>query len=127
VLVDRLWPRGLRKEQAHFDDWLKEIAPSDALRKWFGHDPSRWAEFEQRYSRELQSEAARAVIGDLARRAASEPLTLVYAAHDEAHNNAVVLKHLIERRLRPAARKSARPTPRRGPLRGSSHAMHGRR
>ena len=126
VLVDRLWPRGLRKDQAHFDDWPKEIAPSDALRKWFRHDPTRWTEFEQRYTRELQSEAARAVVDDLARRAASEPLTLVYAAHDEMHNNAVVLKRLIERRLRPSSRKAARPTARHAPSRGPSHATHGR-
>ncbi len=126
VLVDRLWPRGLRKEEAHFDEWLKEIAPSDALRKWFGHDPSRWVEFERRYTRELHSEAARAALDDLVRRAASEKVTLVYAAHDEEHNNAVVLKRIVERRLRPSSRAPRRPTERPALSRGRAHAPHGR-
>lgn len=124
VLVERLWPRGLRKEQAHFDDWLKDIAPSDSLRKWFHHDPSRWGEFEQRYARELESEAARAALDDLARRAASETVTLVYSAHDEEHNNAVVLRSIIERRLRLASRKATPRRERHAPSR--SHTAHGR-
>lgn len=106
VLVERLWPRGLRKEAAHFDEWRKDVAPSDALRKWFHHDPSRWTEFEQRYVRELGSEAARAAMADLVGRAASHPLTLIFSSHDERHNNAVVLQRLIERRLRPSRRAS---------------------
>ncbi len=110
VLVERLWPRGLRKEQAHFDDWLKEVAPTDSLRKWFHHDPDRWPEFERRYARELESDAARAAIDDLARRAASGTVTLIYAAHDEEHNSAIVLKRVIERRL---PRASQKPKPRR--------------
>ena len=112
VLVERLWPRGLRKEQAHFDDWLKDVAPSDALRKWFHHDPSRWTEFEQRYARELDSEAARAAFDELVRRAASETVTLVYSAHDQEHNNAIVLKRMIDRRLRQKSRKVSRPASR---------------
>jgi len=100
VLVERLWPRGLRKQQAHFDDWVKQIAPSDSLRKWFHHDPDRWSEFQRRYARELASRAAHALIDDLARRAKSETVTLIYSAHDREHNNAVVLKDMIERRLR---------------------------
>ena len=124
VLVERLWPRGLRKEQAHFDDWLKDIAPSDSLRKWFHHDPSRWEEFEQRYARELESDDARAALDDLVQRAVSETVTLIYSAHDEEHNNAVALKTMIERRLRSASRKAARPRAGRGPSR--SHVAHGR-
>jgi uncharacterized protein YeaO (DUF488 family) len=110
VLVERLWPRGLRKDQAHFDEWLKDIAPSDALRKWFHHDPGRWAEFEQRYARELESDVASTVLAELARRASTETVTLVYAAHDEEHNSAVVLQRVLERRGGPSPRKAARPT-----------------
>lgn len=106
VLVERLWPRGLRKEQAHLDEWLKEIAPSDSLRKWFHHDPGRWTEFERRYLRELQAEPARAAIADLVRRAEAGTLTLVYSSRDEQHNNAVVLKRVLERRLGHAGRKT---------------------
>ena len=116
VLVERLWPRGLRKEQGHFAEWLKDIAPSDSLRKWFHHDAGRWAEFEQRYTRELGSEAARAVFDDLVRRAESETVTLVFSSHDEAHNNAVVLKRMIERRLQRSRRATRAP----------AHATHGR-
>jgi uncharacterized protein YeaO (DUF488 family) len=108
VLVERLWPRGLRKEQAHLDEWLKDIAPSDALRKWFHHDPKRWPEFEKRYARELSSETAREVIDDLVSRATSENVTLVFSAHDERHNNAVVLKEMIEERLAPERRNGSR-------------------
>ena len=126
VLVERLWPRGLRKEQAHIDAWLKDVAPSDGLRKWFHHDPSRWAEFEKRYARELESEAARAALDELVRQAASETVTLVYSAHDEEHNNAVVLKRMIERRLRRPSRKATRPVQRHATSRGATHAPPGR-
>lgn len=89
VLVDRLWPRGLSKENAHVDLWLKEVAPSDALRRWFGHDEDRWPEFERRYLGELKkSDATLAVLRDHAR---SGAVTLLYAAKDERHNNAVAL------------------------------------
>lgn len=124
VLVERLWPRGLRKEQAHLDDWLKVVAPSDSLRKWFHHDPTRWDGFGQRYARELESDVARAALDDLVRQAASETVTLIYSAHDEEHNNAVVLRTIIERRLRSASRKAARP--RRRPAPSHSHAAHSR-
>ena len=98
VLVDRLWPRGVSKERAHLDEWLKDIAPSDALRKWFGHDPRRWAEFRERYLRELDAPAAQALLDGLARRARSRTVTLVYAAHDEQHNDAVVLADELARK-----------------------------
>jgi uncharacterized protein YeaO (DUF488 family) len=109
VLVERLWPRGLRKEQAHLDEWLKDVAPSTALRKWFHHDPSRWAEFEERYARELASEPARAALDELVQEVASETVTLVYSSHDQEHNNAVALKRMIDRRLQQGSRKASRP------------------
>jgi uncharacterized protein YeaO (DUF488 family) len=89
VLVDRLWPRGVRKQDAHIDVWFKEAAPSAALRKWFGHEPRRWAEFKHRYHHELRSQPD--VIGQLQALAESNPVTLVYSAHDEAHNQARAL------------------------------------
>lgn len=93
VLIDRLWPRGVKKEDAGIDEWIKEIAPSTALRKWFGHDPSRWQEFRRRYQSEIRqhpNEFDR--LRALARRGR---ITLVFSAHDEAHNDAVVLKDLL--------------------------------
>jgi uncharacterized protein YeaO (DUF488 family) len=122
VLVDRLWPRGLRKEDAALDAWLKELAPSDALRKWFGHDPTRWQDFRERYERELRRPDAQSELGDLARRAAEKTVTLVYAAHDEEHNNAVVLAEKLEsRRSVPPRPRRARRAPRAGKL-GTSRA-----
>lgn len=106
VLVDRLWPRGLRKVDAQVDEWLKDVAPSNELRRWFGHDPGRFSEFRDRYRRELGTEPARTALAGLAGRAARETVTLVYSAHDEVHNNAVVLARELERRL---ARARARP------------------
>jgi len=93
VLIDRLWPRGVRKDAAAIDLWLKDIAPSTELRQWFGHDPARWDEFRQRYSAEVRANAqAFEQLRELAR---NGPLTLVYSAHDEAHNDAVVLRGLL--------------------------------
>ena len=87
VLVDRLWPRGLKKADAAVALWLKEAAPSAELRRWFGHDPARWDEFRRRYAAELDGN--RAALAPLL--AAEGTLTLLYAAHDEEHNNAVAL------------------------------------
>ncbi len=98
VLVDRLWPRGVSKADARLDDWVREVAPSDELRRWFGHDPRRWEEFRRRYRDELAGhpdEVSRLV--DLARR---RRLTLVFGARDAAHNNAVALREVIEDELR---------------------------
>jgi uncharacterized protein YeaO (DUF488 family) len=97
VLVDRLWPRGVTKEAARLDDWRREVAPSAELRRWFGHDPARWPEFRRRYRQELEAnpEPLEPLL-DAARRG---PLTLVYAARDERHNQAVVLRELLEERL----------------------------
>lgn len=97
VLVDRLWPRGLRKQDAHFDAWMKEVSPSTKLRQWFGHRPDRWPEFRDRYAKELRASEAREGLRSLAGRARGRALTLVYSARDADHNNAVVLKEVIER------------------------------
>ncbi len=96
-LVDRLWPRGVKKEDLHVDGWLKEVAPSTELRKWFGHDPAKWDEFQQRYRRELEDNvAAWQPLLDAARKGT---LTLVYSAKDTEHNDAVVLRDVLEKRL----------------------------
>ena len=93
ILIDRLWPRGLKKEALALDAWRKDLAPSTALRQWFGHDPARWDGFQQRYAAELQAHAGHLeALRALARQGA---LTLVYGAHDEAHNHAVVLRALL--------------------------------
>lgn len=96
VLVDRLWPRGVTKEALRLDAWAKELAPSPDLRRWFGHDPRRFAEFTRRYRAELRGAAARALLADLARRAVAGTVTLVFGARDEEHNGAVVLRDLID-------------------------------
>jgi uncharacterized protein YeaO (DUF488 family) len=103
VLVDRLWPRGMTKDEARVDSWVKEIGPSSELRKWFGHDPARWDEFRKRYEWELQDPGKQAVLRDLAARSRRGTVTLVFGARDELHNNAMVLKHLIDAIARPAA------------------------
>ena len=95
VLVDRMWPRGVTREKLALDEWLKEAAPSDGLRRWFNHDPTRWAEFAARYRDELKAPPASDAVAGLARSAREGPLTLVYAARDEAHNNAVALRDVI--------------------------------
>ncbi len=100
VLVDRLWPRGVRKEALALDAWDKEVAPSTALRRWFGHDPARWREFTRRYRDELAKEPRSQHLGELAGRAASRTVTLVFGARDVEHNNAVVLREEIERAAR---------------------------
>jgi uncharacterized protein YeaO (DUF488 family) len=92
VLVERLWPRGVRKQDLPLDCWQKELAPSPALRRWFGHDPLRWQEFRRRYRRELRAPEAKAHLQKLAARAARGTITLVFAARDEEHNSAVALK-----------------------------------
>ena len=94
ILVERLWPRGVRKDQAQIDVWLKEVAPSTALRKWYGHDPERWPEFQKRYRAELKK------LGDvltlLRHLAQNQTVTFVYAASDEERNSAVVLQAYLE-------------------------------
>ena len=92
VLVDRLWPRGLSKASAQIDLWVKDVAPSDALRQWFNHDPARWDAFCQRYAQELSQPDKAAALNALRQTLAAHPQsTLLFAAHDEVHNNAVAL------------------------------------
>jgi uncharacterized protein YeaO (DUF488 family) len=95
VLVDRLWPRGVRKTEAAIDYWMKELAPSTELRKWFGHDPARWDEFRRRYAAELHEH--RDELDQLRNLMQTGAVTLVYSAHDEAHNDAVVLREILLR------------------------------
>lgn len=94
ILVDRLWPRGLTKERAAVGLWLKDVAPSTGLRKWFGHAPDRWKEFQARYRRELRGK--KDLLERLRRRSKARTVTLVYAARDVQHNEAVVLKRVVE-------------------------------
>lgn len=96
ILVDRLWPRGLSKENAKLDLWLKEIGPSDDLRKWFAHDPSKWEEFKKRYAEEL--EARKELIQEIEQVAKKGQVTLLYSAKDTEHNNALALKAILEKK-----------------------------
>ena len=96
-LVDRLWPRGLKKETLALEGWLKELAPSDKLRKWFNHDPAKWGEFQRRYFAELESKAE--AWRPLLEAARQGTVTLLYSASDEAHNNALALKDYLEAKL----------------------------
>ena len=93
ILVDRLWPRGLTKEKARVDLWLKEVAPSTELRKWFAHDPAKWAEFRSRYREELKRNKEQLSL--LRQEAAKGTVTLVYGAKDQQHNEAVILQELL--------------------------------
>ncbi|MEM3178187.1 MAG: DUF488 domain-containing protein [Candidatus Micrarchaeaceae archaeon] len=96
VLVDRLWPRGLKKSAANIDLWLKDVAPSTELRKWFGHDPTKWNEFRKKYEEELLKNPEFEKLVELAR---NSDITLLYSASDTEHNDAVVLQELIKKRL----------------------------
>lgn len=113
VLVDRLWPRGLSKEAARVDLWARELAPSDRLRRWFGHDPLKWEEFRRRYREELSRSPARELVQQLAERARRGTVTLVFGARDEQHNNAVVLAEVLQERLAGTSGKHASVAPRR--------------
>lgn len=117
VLVDSLWPRGVSKEEAELSDWLKDLAPSDELRHWYHEHPSMWDAFREKYLEELRSPAASAALEHLQQLAiSSAKLTLVYASRDEEHNNATVLKevlegtkkppHKVKREVAPAARQA---------------------
>jgi uncharacterized protein YeaO (DUF488 family) len=97
ILIDRLWPRGLSRRKVAIDDWMKELAPSADLRRWFAHDPRKWVEFQKRYKLELRTQAD--LLDKIAKRALRGRVTLVYAARDEAHNDAVVLSAVIRRRI----------------------------
>jgi uncharacterized protein YeaO (DUF488 family) len=98
VLVDRLWPRGVRKEEAELDEWAKEITPSDDLRKWFGHDPGKWNEFRKEYRAELKTKNVE--LAQLIERCPEQTMTLLFAAKDEAHSHAVILKEVLNEMLK---------------------------
>jgi uncharacterized protein YeaO (DUF488 family) len=106
VLVDRIWPRGLTKEDAHLDLWLKDIGPTDELRQWFGHEPDRWPEFRRRYFAELAGKAD--LLQQISERARQGKVTLLFGAHDREMNNAVVLKEYLALRSVPAAAAARR-------------------
>lgn len=95
VLVDRLWPRGMKKEAARVDVWMKDVAPSTALRKWFGHEPEKWSEFQKRYRRELERKTE--LLAELKKMAKEHgTLTLLYGAKDEEHNDAAALASVLK-------------------------------
>ena len=105
ILIDRLWPRGMTKKSAAIDEWFKDIAPSTTLRQWFGHDPARWQEFRRRYAREVREHHDQ--VERLRTLALQGPITLVFSAHDEIHNDAVVLRDLLlGRRVKASAQLS---------------------
>lgn len=93
ILIDRLWPRGVSKANAALDQWMRDISPSTELRKWFGHDPARWKEFRRRYAEEVHQNAD--LLRQLRALARQGTITLVYSAHDDVHNDAVVLRNLL--------------------------------
>ncbi len=95
ILIDRLWPRGLTKQKTHIDLWLKEISPSDSLRKWFSHEPSKFDEFKKRYIKEIKDEDINKILNILK----DKDVTLLYSAKDKEHNNAVVLYELLKSKL----------------------------
>ncbi|WP_089893750.1 DUF488 domain-containing protein [Chitinophaga arvensicola] len=95
ILVDRLWPRGISRDRAHIDEWIKEIAPSNELREWFNHDPARFAEFKTKYKHELQEK--KELLADIKKKAQHQRVTLLYGAKDETHNQAQVLAELLKK------------------------------
>jgi uncharacterized protein YeaO (DUF488 family) len=104
ILIDRLWPRGVRKAEAAIDQWAKDLSPSTALRKWFGHDPGRWQEFRRRYAAEVRKRPER--FNSLRTLAQQGPITLVFSARDEVHNDAVALRDFL---LRPPTKPKPKP------------------
>ncbi|HEY6643213.1 DUF488 domain-containing protein [Povalibacter sp.] len=118
-LVERLWPRGMRKDRLAMDAWLKEVAPSTQLRQWFGHRPGRWAEFRRRYQRELNANPAAWL--PLVEASKRNVVTLLYSAHDVEHNGAVVLRDYLAARPRPGALS---PPARPSHLRTRKHSVH---
>jgi uncharacterized protein YeaO (DUF488 family) len=105
ILVDHLWPRGMKKEDLRIDRWMREISPSNDLRKWFGHDPDKWPQFRARYVRELQARTAE--LQELVTLARKNTVTLVFAAKDAEHCNAEVLRELIRKRLSPKGKATS--------------------
>lgn len=105
-LVDHLWPRGVKKENLKIESWVKDVAPSDALRKWFGHEPEKWKEFQRRYFAELKEKSE--TLKPLLEAARNGDITLVFGARDTEHNNAVALKSFLEKKLAAKSRKRAK-------------------
>ncbi len=95
IYIDRLWPRGMKKEEVKIDEWLKEISPSDALRKWFGHDPSKYAEFKRRYTKELEKYSE--ILEKIKKEGKRKTVTLLFSAKDEEHNNATVMREILSK------------------------------
>lgn len=100
ILVDRIWPRGIKKQDLDVDLWMRDLAPSTALRKWFGHDPERWVEFQRRYRAELRQPVQQVRVRELLSLARQTPVTLLYSAKDEEHNQAVALRRVLEDSLK---------------------------
>lgn len=100
ILVDRVWPRGIRKTNLDLDLWMRDVAPSTALRKWFGHDPKRWDEFQRRYRAELRRPEQQARVDELVAMARKAPVTLLYSARDEEHNQALALSRVLEESMK---------------------------
>jgi uncharacterized protein YeaO (DUF488 family) len=107
ILIDRLWPRGLKKTALRLDEWAKELAPSAELRKSFGHAPEKWADFQSKYRAELRAPESKKLLEDLAKRARKGTVTLIYSARDTEHNDAVVLKEILTKRLKKVGRSAA--------------------
>ncbi len=106
ILVERLWPRGIKKQSLEFDEWLKDVAPSTELRRWFGHDPARWDEFRRRYAAELNANPA--AWQPILEAADQSTVTLLFSSHDVEHNNAVALKGYLELRSHSCAESTSR-------------------
>ena len=96
ILVDRVWPRGISKERARIVQWRKDLSPSNSLRKWFGHDPTKWAGFRERYRKELTESGEIDALRELAKRSRHDAITLIYSAAEEQHNQAVALKEFLD-------------------------------
>lgn len=107
VLIDRLWPRGIKKSDLLLDEWTKVLAPTTELRKNFGHEVGKWASFQKKYKGELKSAAAKEKIQSLAKRAVKRSVTLIYSAKDTEHNDAVVLKQLLDREVKKLSRQTS--------------------
>jgi uncharacterized protein YeaO (DUF488 family) len=105
ILIDRLWPRGLRKEDAHIDEWMKEVAPSNELRKWFNHDPGKWAEFKKKFYAELQGRQD--MVAGIINSARKGTVTLLFGSKEERINNATALKEYIEAKMNATEHRKA--------------------
>jgi uncharacterized protein YeaO (DUF488 family) len=99
ILIDRLWPRGVSKTEAGIDEWLKDLGPSTELRKWFGHDPEKWAEFQKKYEKELSAPEQKQLLDEITKIAARSTVTLIYSAKDTEHSNVKVLEQILQKSM----------------------------